>query len=223
MRRLIRIDSIVARSRYEQNAGPVESSYGVGLRRRKPIAAVTVVQHTNVSALHSTCAHPQIAHQFCVRVGANCIARSAVRWPKKLERHDFDLPVYAHNANAIVANRSDCSRHVRAVRVRSVVARRTCIDMVVAANRPVAQVAGYEVPSLYVVNESVAIVVNSVTSNLAGIRPYVRLQIRMIDVYAFVNYANDYVAAAVCDVPGLLRVYVRARSAARLACVLQAV
>src|SRR5205085_11006363 len=63
---------------------------------------------------------------------------------------------------------------------------------------------GREIPTMYVVNEAVTVVVNAIACDLARIHPDVGSKVWMIDVHAGVNHADGDVAAARRDVPSLL-------------------
>src|SRR5205085_1792354 len=63
---------------------------------------------------------------------------------------------------------------------------------------------GRESPTMYVVNEAVTVVFNSIACDLARIRPDVGSKVWMIDVHAGVNHADGDVAAPRRDVPSLL-------------------
>ena len=134
---------------------------------------------------------------FAVSAGANSI-RSGTPAVYEFQRHQANLPVNTNDAGTVVARRADCSGNVRGmIRLGN---RSRVIKKVVA---------------VYVVDESVGVVVDSVSRDLSRIRPDVSNQILVDSINAFVNYA-DYdpgraksslrgIAAAPDSVPGQRR------------------
>ncbi len=101
------------------------------------------------------------------------------------------LPVHAGHADSVTAGATDRARHVRSVRVaRGVVDR---------------SVVGREVPAVGIVDESVAVVVDSV-DRIVWIHPDIGRQIRMGDLHAGIDDADvNRSGACVSGIPGVFR------------------
>jgi len=94
-----------------------------------------------------------------------------------LDRHDRHIPVHARHADAVVARRPQRPRH-----------RRPVPDEVV---RVVVQLP--EVPPVDVVDEAVPVVVDPVARDLAGVRPDVRHQVRVLQVHPRVDHRDQHI------------------------------
>ena len=80
----------------------------------------------------------------------------------------------------------------------------------------------HEVPAMHIIDEAVAIVVQSIARNLSGVVPDVVGEVRMGVVDARVHQRQQDVVAPGADVPALLRADVRAGSPLGLPSVVQA-
>ena len=99
------------------------------------------------------------------------------------QRHSWGDASYA---DAIVGNRTDRAGDVRAVAI--------------AVERQVVVVD--KVPAMDVVNEPVAVIINTVAGDFAGIGPDVPRQVGMVDVDARVDHRHNHFAAPRCQLPG---------------------
>jgi hypothetical protein len=122
------------------------------------------------------------------------------------QRHDANLPGHARHANSVVTDRPRDPRDVSAV-VVLIHGIRIIVD---------------EVPSEYVVHETVVVVIQTVVRDLQGIAPDVVRQIGMRVVHAGVHHGQDHVAAPGAHRPRRLGADVRARGSLRLPDVAQA-
>src|SRR6185503_20355506 len=101
------------------------------------------------------------------------------------------MPCYANHSDPVVAYSAYCSGHMRAVsRVRG---------------HENSIVAFDQIPTVDIVNESVAIIVNAVAGNLARVHPCVRREVRVREVYARVYYGNHKIVAARSNIPSSRR------------------
>ena len=130
-------------------------------------------------------------------VGAGVVDRADDRAPRqgsggvpRPHRHDRDVPVDARDVGGVVALGPDRPGDVRAVAV--VVERRVVVLD--------------EVPAAGVVDPAVAVVVDAVARDLAGVRPDVVVQLGMVVGDAAVDDGDDDARAAGLRVPGLGRV-----------------
>ena len=124
---------------------------------------------------------------------------------EKLQRHDLGIPVDAGDADAVVADGGDGSRHVRSVIV--VVER---ITVVVG-----------EVVSVDIVDEAIAVVVDSVVGNFIRIDPHVCREIDVTIIDSRVDHRHDGLAAADRRIPGFRRIDVGVDRAVGLPLIVQ--
>ena len=115
------------------------------------------------------------------------------------------MPVDARHADAVVANRSDCARDVRAV---TVVVHR----IGVAVGKVVAP---------HIVNVAVAIIVDAVSSHLTGIAPSIGSQIGMVVIDASVDHGDNHRSGTSGRVPRFGSIDVDVCHATRLADVVE--
>ena len=191
---------LVSRSGHEENPGPCAGVDCVTESRREPAAAPAIVGGDDGDAEITP-------HPGGVVDGRDRGTGAATpRGVEKLQRHDGDLPIDPHHADAVVAHRADRARHVRAV---TVVVHRVGI------------VVG-KVPTQDVVNEAVAVVVDAVPCHFARITPGVGSQIGVVVVHARVDDGDDHAAGAGGRVPCLGGIDVGIDDTARLSGVVEA-
>src|SRR5205814_8544457 len=103
-------------------------------------------------------------------------------------------PIHAHDPDPVIANGADGSGHVRGVVVD--------ITLIPACYRIAAGIVKHmivvvcKVPSIDIVDKAVAVVVDSVAGNFAGIGPDICGQVRMSNIDAFIDYSDDDASAA---------------------------
>ena len=114
--------------------------------------------------------------------------------------HDLAKGCHAGNADAVVLRGGNGAGHVRAV-VSDVVR-----DVVLGRRQRKDAVAG-EIPADRVIDVAIAVIVDVVAGNFAGIPPKVVHEIRMIQIDAGVHHGHDYGGGAAGDVPGLRHPY----------------
>ena len=114
-----------------------------------------------------------------------------------LESCETDDPAHAHDTLAVVADRADCARGVGSVAV--------VVSWVI--------VVVVEVPTPHIVDLAVALVVDAVVGDLAGIGPAVRGQILVGGIESRFCHAVHHGRRASEDVPDEVRVDVRAGGA----------
>ena len=98
---------------------------------------------------------------------------------EKFARDHFDRPVNASYTIPIIALGADSARDM-------------CSMVICAVVNGIVVV--FEIPSVYVVDVAVAIVVNAIIGDFSWIHPNIGCQIRVHEIYALVNDANDDVA-----------------------------
>ncbi len=111
--------------------------------------------------------------------------RAEARRTQELQREELDIPGHAGHAQRVVADRADRARDVGPVAV--------------VVHRVVVVVA--EVPAADVVDEAVAVVVDAVAGDLAGVDPDVVGQVRVGVVDPGVDYRHDDVSASREEIP----------------------
>lgn len=104
---------------------------------------------------------------------------------EKLGRHELGVPGDAGNPDGIVALRRDCAGDVRTVAVLVVI-------RIAGADTP----AAVEIVAVIVVDIAVAVVVDPVAPDLAGIDPEIVDQVGMVDIDPGIDNADDDGAAA---------------------------
>ena len=119
---------------------------------------------------------------------------------EKLQRKQRNLPVDAHHTTAIVAHRTDRASHVGPVTV--------------AVLRII--VIGDKVPAADIVDKAVAVVVDAVACDLAGVPPDIGSQVGMADVNPRIDDTDHHTAGARGDIPGLGGVDIGVGQATRL-------
>ncbi len=109
------------------------------------------------------------------------------------QRHDAALPVDAADALAVVADRRDDAGHHRFVP----------FNFIGGACRGNLVVLAFEIPSMHVVDVAVAVVVDAIVGDLAGVQPDIVLQIGVGDVHSRAQHAYHDVTTAGRDIPGI--------------------
>ena len=99
------------------------------------------------------------------------------------------MPCNANHANAVVSKRGNGPGDVRPVTV------------VVAG----IIVVKHEIPAADVIDKPVVVVVHKIAIYFIRVGPYVGCNIRMVIIYAGINYGNYY-PVTLCCVPGCRRV-----------------
>src|SRR5262245_41523900 len=161
-----------------------------GFKRGRGRAAPAIVGDLDVVA-------PVVHHVGVVDRGNGAGHRPGVIRSEPADRQDLHARRDADHADSVIADGGDGARHVRAVPV--------LILRVV--------VVGEEIPAVDVVDEAVVVVVDAVAGDLAGIRIDVGGQVRVSEINAAVQHADDHRAAAGGDVPGLGSIDVRVGNA----------
>ena len=178
------VGGVVSGRGYKQNTGVAAGLDGGVHGRAVSAASPTVVGHPHVDVVDGP--HHRGVVDRPNRVGD--VSPTAAG--EELQPHDRPGPVHADHAGAVVAGAGDGPGNVSAV---AVVVHRVAVVV-------------DEVVSVDVVDEPVAVVVDSVSGNLAGVGPDVGGQIDVIVVHARVDHSDHDVAASGGDVPGFCRV-----------------
>ena len=186
-RRVVVVAVVVARGGDEEAAGVAGGVDGVLEGLRVAAAAPRVVQDGR-------------AHLHGVVDGLDGVGQVAEAVVvEELAGHHLHVPAHPRDARAVVAHRADGARHVGAV------AR--------AVHRVVVLV--HEVPAVDVVDEAVAVVVDAVAGDLAGVPPHVGVEVGVAVVDARIDDGHDECRAR-DRMPGLGRIDVGILDAARL-------
>src|SRR5215831_8841637 len=72
-----------------------------------------------------------------------------------------------------------------------------------------------KIPSIYIVDETVPVVIDTVAGNFAGINPGIGCKILMSQLHAGIRYADDNAVVARCNIPSFWSINISSRFAAR--------
>ena len=151
----------------------------VGVRDR-------LTQRLRVAAASPAVAHHLGAHQRGVLDGVDrVLERAAPARVQELDRHELHVPRHPGDPESVVAHRSHGPGGMGPV---AVVVHRVAVVV-------------REVPAVHVVDETVAVVVDTVARDLAGIGPHIGGQVGMDVVDPGVDHRHPHVLAAGGDVP----------------------
>ena len=111
---------------------------------------------------------------------------------QKLGRDHCHCPVHTNHACSVIALSSNCPGHMSSVSIRNAV-----VNSIVVVD---------EIPAIDVIDVSVAVIVDTIRY-LVRIHPDIFIQIRMRNLYAFIDNPNDNTARS-CEVviPRLFRI-----------------
>ena len=190
----------------EQDVALGSDGVGHGLREGA-WPAITVVGGDDVDAARLQVARiVEAGHRIGDGAVAGCV--------EHLAGQELDVPVHAHHAQRVVADRADGPGDVRAVpEVVGRVATQT-------RERPAA--SGEDVEAVHIVDVAVAVVIDSVARNLARVDPDVGGQILVRRFDAAVDHHDHHGGASGCEIPGQRRLDVHPGCTQGLAAVVHA-
>ena len=113
--------------------------------------------------------------------------------------------VYTDHANSVSAHSANCPGHMRTVRI--VVHR--------------IRIAVKGIDTVNIVNITVAVIINTVSSNFTWVNPRVICKVFMIVVNTRIDNADDHIAITGCNIPCFWCVNIHICSTAGLTCVIQ--